>query len=248
MSDNLQGCFNIHLKFKSDRAKTVVFIVPTKLHSWPWPCQQKSIGFFLSSSKFACKVWKCFGKNCSLYCAHKVSYTECQSWSWPLIPQPKINRGPPLIIHNLHSKLEGDWPKTVAFIVPIRFYTQSAKFESDLDLWPHVPKSKEYLLSSSTTYMWSFKVIGQTRGPKGHILWLWVQCAVFLRNRPRRTFLFTDRPRKQKLGRGRWDLASCQVSLNSIEWFQRRSRKCLSQSEAKAAIFFFQSARKTWTW
>ena len=37
--------------------------------------------------------------------------------------------------------------------------------------------------------------------------------------------------KKHKLGRGCWDLASCQVSLNSIQRFQRRSRKCLSQSE-----------------
>ena len=70
----------------------------------------------------------------------------------------------------------------------------------------------------------------------------------FLRNQPRRTFLFTDRSEKHKLGRGRWDLASCQVSLNSVLWFQRRSRKCLSQSEAKAAILFFRLARKTQTW
>ena len=60
--------------------------------------------------------------------------------------------------------------------------------------------------------------------------------------------VFSDRPEKHKLGRGRWDLASCQVSLNSVQWFQRRSRKCLSQSEAKAAILFFRSARKTQTW
>ena len=39
-------------------------------------------------------------------------------------------------------------------------------------------------------------------------------------------------------------LLSCQVSLNSVQRFQRRSRKCLSQSEAGAAIFFFRSARK----
>ena len=50
---------------------------------------------------------------------------------------------------------------------------------------------------------------------------------------------FTDRPEKHKLGRGRWNLASCQVSLNSVQRFQRRSRKCLSQSEARAAILFF---------
>ena len=59
---------------------------------------------------------------------------------------------------------------------------------------------------------------------------------------------FSDRPEKHKLGRGRWDLASYQVSLNSIQRFQRRSRKCLSQSEASAAILFFRSAWKTQTW
>ena len=59
---------------------------------------------------------------------------------------------------------------------------------------------------------------------------------------------FSDWPEKHKLGRGRWDLASCQVSLNSVQRFQRRSRKCLSQSEARAAILFFRSARKTQSW
>ena len=66
--------------------------------------------------------------------------------------------------------------------------------------------------------------------------------------RPGRPSCFSDPPEKHKLGRGRWDLASCQVSLNSIQRFQRRSRKCLSQSEARAAILFFRSARKTQTW
>ena len=37
---------------------------------------------------------------------------------------------------------------------------------------------------------------------------------------------FSDRPQKHKLGRGCWVFASCQVSLNSVQWFQRRSRKC----------------------
>ena len=86
--------------------------------------------------------------------------------------------------------------------------------------------------------------ITQTRGPKGHISCTWVQSATFLRNQPRRTFLFTDRPEKHKLGRRRWDLASCQVSLNSVQRFQRRSWKCLSQSETRAAILFFWSAPK----
>ena len=41
--------------------------------------------------------------------------------------------------------------------------------------------------------------------------------------------VFPISPEKHKLGRRRWDLASCQVSLNSIKRFQRRSRKCFSQ-------------------
>ena len=41
----------------------------------------------------------------------------------------------------------------------------------------------------------------------------------------------------------RWDLASCQVSLKFIQRSQRRGRKCLSQSEAGAAILVFLSLR-----
>ena len=62
--------------------------------------------------------------------------------------------------------------------------------------------------------------------------------------RPGRPSCFSDRPEKHKLGRGRWDLASCQVSLNSIQQFQRRSRRCLSQSEARAAILFSNRPEK----
>ena len=66
--------------------------------------------------------------------------------------------------------------------------------------------------------------------------------------RPGWPFCFSDRSKKHKLGKRRWDLASYQVSLNSVRRFQRRSRKSLSQSEARTAISFFQSARKTQTW
>ena len=45
--------------------------------------------------------------------------------------------------------------------------------------------------------------------------------------------------KNKKLGIGRWDLASCQVKMNSVQRFQRRGRKCLSQSEASGAILFF---------
>ena len=71
---------------------------------------------------------------------------------------------------------------------------------------------------------------------------------VSVNQRPGRPFCFSDRPEKHKLGRGRWDLASYQVSLNSVQRFQRRSRKCLSQSEARAVILFFWLARKTQSW
>ena len=57
--------------------------------------------------------------------------------------------------------------------------------------------------------------------------------------RPGRPFCFSDRPEKHKLGRGHWDLASCQVSLNSVQRFQRRSRKCLSQSEGQDGHLVF---------
>ena len=46
--------------------------------------------------------------------------------------------------------------------------------------------------------------------------------------RPGRPSCFSDQPEKHKLGRGRWDLAFCQVSLNSVQRFQRRSGKCES--------------------
>ena len=57
--------------------------------------------------------------------------------------------------------------------------------------------------------------------------------------RPGRPFCISDPPEKHKLGRGCWDLASYQVLSNSFQGFQRTSWKCLSQSEARAAILFF---------
>ena len=43
--------------------------------------------------------------------------------------------------------------------------------------------------------------------------------------RPGRPSCFSDRPEKHKLGRGRWDLASCQVSLNSVQRFSEKKSK-----------------------
>ena len=50
--------------------------------------------------------------------------------------------------------------------------------------------------------------------------------SVSANQRPGQPSCFTDRHKKHKLGRGCWDLASFQVLLNSVQRFQRRSRKC----------------------
>ena len=42
--------------------------------------------------------------------------------------------------------------------------------------------------------------------------------------RPGRPSCFSDHTEKHKLGRGRWDLPSCQVLLNSVKWFQRSGK------------------------
>ena len=84
----------------------------------------------------------------------------------------------------------------------------------------------------------------------------WIQFSAFreevenvsTNQRPGRPSWISDRPEKHKRGSGRWDFASRQVSLNSVKCFQRRNRKCLSQSEARAAILVFLSVRKTQTW
>ena len=85
-----------------------------------------------------------------------------------------------------------------------------------------------------------------TRGPKGHISCTWVQCATFIVRSDKTSMLYVVPigPKNTKLGRGCWDLASYQVSLNSVQRFHGRSRKCLGQSEAMIAILFFGSARK----
>ena len=47
-----------------------------------------------------------------------------------------------------------------------------------------------------------------TRDPKGHISCTWVQCATFLMDWPGRPSCFSDRHKRHKLGRWRWDIAS----------------------------------------
>ena len=86
--------------------------------------------------------------------------------------------------------------------------------------------------------------------------WLWIPFSgsrekvenVSANQRPGRPSCFSDRPEKHKLGKGRWHLASCQLLLIPFSGFQRKKSKMYSQSEARAAILFLRSARKTQTW
>ena len=51
----------------------------------------------------------------------------------------------------------------------------------------------------------------------------------FLTDWPAWPFLFTFQPDKHKFGRGHYVLASCQVSLNSIQRFHRKSQNMSQQ-------------------
>ena len=50
--------------------------------------------------------------------------------------------------------------------------------------------------------------------------------------------------KKHKIDGKRWDLVSCQISLNSVKQFQKRMRKGLSQSEAGRSSCFFDRPDK----
>ena len=65
-----------------------------------------------------------------------------------------------------------------------------------------------------------------------------------IRGRRGNFFFRSARKKKHKIVRGCLDLASCQIALNYVQRFQRRSRNCLSQSEARADILLFRSAPK----
>ena len=86
----------------------------------------------------------------------------------------------------------------------------------------------------------------ETRGPKGHISCTWVQCATFLTERQGQPFLYDPKTQIWYIK----TLKSCFLSsfVEFLQQFQRRSRKCLCQSETRAAILFFWSAQKTQIW
>ena len=135
--------------------------------------------------------------------------------------------------------------KIVIYIVTASFQWPGINLTLTFD--PMAPKSKGLLLSSSINYIWSLKVIGQQEAQRATYRAPEYNVPPFWGIGQGGHFFLLIGPKKHKLGRGCWDLASCQVSLNSVQRFQR-SRKCFSQSETRAAILFFRSARKTQTW
>ena len=50
---------------------------------------------------------------------------------------------------------------------------------------------------------------------------------------------FFDRPEKHKIGRGCWDLATCQVSLNSVQQFLKRSQKMFQPIRGRGVHLVF---------
>ena len=100
---------NLHLKFASDRSKTVACIMPTRFHTQSakddinlWPRDSKSIRFPLSSSTIYIWSLKTIGLQ-SVSCPQSFIY--------------KIDRVPPLIIHSIHMKFESDWSKTLYILL-----------------------------------------------------------------------------------------------------------------------------------
>ena len=70
---------NLHVKFESDWAKTVVVIVSTRSYTQSaivdldlWPRDQNQNGSSSHHSQLTCEVWKWLVKNCSRYRVHKV--------------------------------------------------------------------------------------------------------------------------------------------------------------------------------
>ena len=113
---------NLHVKFESDWAKTIVCILSTRSYTqsakveldlWPpWPNINRVPPLIIHSLHV--KFWK-FESDWAKTVVAIVptrSYTQSAKVDldlWP--PSPKINRVPPLIIHNLHVKFESDWTK-----------------------------------------------------------------------------------------------------------------------------------------
>ena len=109
----------------------------------------------------------------------------------------------------------------------------------------HVQIGIFYTLRATVHHLLPMIQKKKNKRPKGpHIVHLSTMFNL-LRNQLGRQFLFTDRHEKYKLDRGRWDLASCQVSLKSVQRFQRRSLKYLGNRRQGGHLVFPIGTKQT---
>ena len=180
------------------------------------------------------------------------------------------NQFPPFIINNLQVNFESDWKQEAQratyrapdynvpsfwrigqILLPVKFrwIPISCFREEDKNVLSQSRGQDSHLVFPNglkKDFVENFEILLPVKLP-------WILLSgfrgkvenVLANQRPGRPSCFSDRLEKHKLGRGSWDLASCQVSLTSVQLFQSRSWKCLSQLEAMAAILVFQSVRKT---
>ena len=87
-----------------------------------WSHNLKSIGFLFSPSTTCTWSLKVIGLNQQSVSCSQGFIQRLQKLTLTLRPQN--HRVLFLIIHNFHVKLESNWNKTVAYVVPIWFYTQ----------------------------------------------------------------------------------------------------------------------------
>ena len=182
-------------------------------------------------------LWLRWTKNCSCYCVNKVKHDGCTHAS--RLTHPTTHERPHYYIPS-NAVARGIWQQEAQRatyrapeynVPPFWRIGQGGHL-----VFPIGPKNTNLVEDVEILLPVKFRWIPFS-GFRGEVE------NVSANQRPGWPSCFSDRPEKHKLGRGRWDLASWQVSLNSVKRFQRRSRKCLSQSEARAAILFFRSAR-----
>ena len=136
--------------------------------------------------------------------------------------------------HVIASKLQDEMPKlTCSSIKTIEYGKERVCLHTHVSVTNANGTSITSKLSGTDKILWNytFKLSVEgwlTRGLKGHISWTWVQCATFVDRLARAVILFFYRPEKHKLGRGRRNLASYQVSFNSIQRFQRSKKMYIS--------------------
>ena len=89
-----------------------------------------------------------------------------------------------------------------------------------------------------------FRAKIRNKGPTGpHVVHLSRVCHLFDGSAWAAIFVYWS-AKPHGFGRGRWDIAFWQVLLNSVQRYQRRSLKCISQSQAGRLSYFSNRSEK----